>query len=33
MPAPAFPEHKHMPLGIEASPVPTLAEVLDQILR
>ena len=32
---PAFPqaEHKHTPLGIEASPVPTLAKVLDQILR
>jgi Family of unknown function (DUF6516) len=32
-PAPPQPEHKHTPLGIEASPVPTLAEVLDQILR
>ena len=32
-PALAQPEHKHTPLGIEASPVPTLAEVLDQILR
>ena len=27
------PEHKHTRLGIEASPVPTLAEVLDQILK
>lgn len=32
-PALPQPEHKHTPLGIEASPVPTLAEVLDQILR
>ena len=32
-PALLQPEHKHTPLGIEASPVPTLAEVLDQILR
>ena len=32
-PAPPQPEHKHTLLGIEASPVPTLAEVLDQILR
>jgi hypothetical protein len=32
-PALSQPEHKHTPLGIEASPVPTLAEVLDQILR
>ena len=30
-PALPQPEHKHTPLGIEASPVPTLAEVLDQI--
>jgi hypothetical protein len=27
------PEHKHTRLGIEASSVPTLAEVLDQILK
>ena len=32
-PALPQPEHKHTPLGIEASPVPTLAEVLDQVLR
>jgi hypothetical protein len=32
-PALPQPEHKHTPSGIEASPVPTLAEVLDQILR
>ena len=32
-PALPQPEHKHTPLGIEASPVPTLVEVLDQILR
>jgi hypothetical protein len=32
-PALPQPEHKHTPLGIEASLVPTLAEVLDQILR
>ena len=32
-PALPQPEHKHTPLGIESSPVPTLAEVLDQILR
>jgi Family of unknown function (DUF6516) len=32
-PALQQPEHKHTPLGIEASHVPTLAEVLDQILR
>jgi Family of unknown function (DUF6516) len=32
---PALPqrEHKHTRIGIEASPVPTLAEVLDQMLR
>ena len=32
---PALPqrEHRHTRLGIEASPVPTLAEVLDQILK
>ena len=32
---PALPqrEHRHMRLGVEAHPVPTLAEVLDQILR
>lgn len=27
------PAHKHTSLGIEASPVPTLDEVLDQIVR
>ena len=32
-PALPQPEHKHTHLDIEASPVPTLAEVLDQILR
>ena len=32
-PALPQPEHKHTRLGIEASPVPTLAEVLDQILK
>jgi hypothetical protein len=32
-PAPPQREHKHTRSGIEASPVPTLAEVLDQILR
>ena len=31
-PALPQPEHKHTRLGIEASPVPTCAEVLDQIL-
>ena len=32
---PALPqlEHRHTRLGVEAHPVPTLAEVLDQILR
>jgi hypothetical protein len=32
---PALPqlEHKHTSFGIEPSPVPTLAKVLDQILR
>jgi hypothetical protein len=32
---PAFsqPEHKHTRSGVEASSVPTLSEVLDQILR
>jgi uncharacterized protein DUF6516 len=32
-PALPQPEHQHTLLGIEASPVPTLAEVLDRILR
>ena len=32
-PALPQPEHKHTPLGIETSPVPTLAAILDQILR
>jgi len=32
-PALPQPEHKHTRLGIEASPVPTLAEVLDQIVQ
>ncbi|HEX9925618.1 MAG TPA: DUF6516 family protein [Anaerolineae bacterium] len=26
-------EHKHTPTGIEISPVPTLAQVIDEILR
>ena len=32
---PALPqsEHKHTPWGVEGSPVPTLVEVLDQILK
>jgi hypothetical protein len=32
---PALPQtaHKHTPLGVEVSPVPTLADVLDQIVR
>ncbi len=32
-PALPQPEHKHTRLGIEASPVPTLADVLDQIVQ
>ena len=32
-PAPPQRDHRHTRSGIEASPVPTLAEVLDQILR
>ena len=32
-PALSQPAHKHTRLGIEASPVTTLAEVLDEILR
>ena len=32
-PALPQPEHKHTRLGIEASHVPTLAEVVDQILQ
>jgi hypothetical protein len=32
-PALPQPEHQHTPLGIEAFPVPTLAAVLDRILR
>ena len=32
-PALPQPEHKHTRLGIETSPIPTLAEVLDQVLR
>lgn len=26
-------EHKHTPTGVEVSPVPTLAQVVDEILR
>ena len=32
-PALPQPEHKHTRLGIEASPIPTLADVLDQIVQ
>ena len=32
-PALPQPEHKHTRLGIEAAPVPTLADVLDQIVQ
>ena len=32
-PALPQPEHKHTRSGVEAAPAPTLAEVLDQILR
>jgi hypothetical protein len=32
-PALSQPEHKHTPVGIDASPAPSLPEVLDQILK